>query len=230
MKIGIIIGIVVVIVTVYVLVSMTNNNTKKSTEMENGVVTNDEDPPIDEYYESLLADESLSIATVAGGCFWCMEGPFESMDGVKEAVTGFSGGTGEQPTYDEVAAGATDYREAVQIFYDSSKVTYQELLDTFFLQIDPTDEGGQFADRGHQYTTAIYYRTKNEEDAALNIVELLNNSGKYEKPIVTEVLSFNSFYAAEEYHQDFYKQSSTRYKQYKIGSGRQGYIEKNIDQ
>ncbi len=173
----------------------------------------------------LRARTDLKTATFAGGCFWCMEGPFESVDGVVEVVSGFSGGMIDHPSYKQVVSGGTGHRESVQIFYDPTKVTFDLLLERFWKQIDPTDSGGQFADRGDHYTTAIFYHDEEQKNTAEEQIAQLNISGLHEKPIVTQVLSFTSFYLAEDYHQDFYQKSSEYYKQYKKGSGREGYIE-----
>lgn len=178
-----------------------------------------------EEYQQLQSREDLTVATLAGGCFWCMEGPFEAIDGVEEVMSGFSGGTKENPTYNEVAGGMTDYREAVQIFYDPDKVEYKMLLETYFWQIDPTDDDGQFSDRGMQYTTAIFYHSQEEKAAAETYIQELNQSGRYDKPIVTQVISYTNFYPAGDDHQDFYQKQSDYYKRYSEGSGRTGYIE-----
>lgn len=169
----------------------------------------------------------LEIATLSGGCFWCMEAPFEQNEAVAEVISGFAGGQVSNPSYEQVVAGGTGHREAVQVFFDPKKISYKEILDIFFLQIDPTDEGGQFADRGFQYTTAIYFHSQAQEEVAKQKIAELNNSGKYKKPVVTKVEPYINFFPAEGYHQDFYKNSAERYKQYKKGSGRQDYIEQN---
>ena len=165
-------------------------------------------------------------ATFAGGCFWCMEPPFENLDGVFEVVSGYSGGPEENPTYQEVSAGATGHREVVQVVYDPSKVSYEELLEVFWRQIDPTDSGGQFADRGNQYETAIYYYDEEQRTLAEKSRNELAQSGRFDRPIVTEILAAGAFYPAEDYHQDYYKKNSTHYKRYRKGSGREGYLEK----
>ena len=164
-------------------------------------------------------------ATFAGGCFWCMEPPFENLDGVFEVVSGYAGGEEENPTYQEVSAGMTGHREVVQVVYDPSKVTYEELLEVFWRQIDPTDSGGQFADRGNQYETAFYHDEEQKILAERSRDELAQ-SGRFERPIVTEILPAGAFYPAEDYHQDYYKKNSTHYKRYRKGSGREGYLEK----
>jgi peptide methionine sulfoxide reductase msrA/msrB len=170
---------------------------------------------------------NYSVATFAGGCFWCMEPAFENMEGVAEAISGYTGGTEVDPTYEEVASGSTGHREAAQIYYDPEKVSYEELLETFWLNIDPTDPGGQFADRGHQYKTAIFYNNESERLAAEKSKKALEESGRYDKPIVTEILPAGKFYDAEEYHQDYYLKQSTRYNSYKRFSGREAFVKEN---
>jgi peptide methionine sulfoxide reductase msrA/msrB len=170
---------------------------------------------------------NLQKATFAGGCFWCMEGPFEAEEGVSEAISGYAGGEEENPTYEEVVSGKTGHREAVQIVYDPHIISYERLLEIYWKQIDPTDDGGQFADRGFQYTTAVFFHTKEQKLLAEESKNALQESGIYNELIVTDVLPYLSFYPAEEYHQDFYKHSAERYGQYKKGSGRAGYISEN---
>ncbi len=164
-------------------------------------------------------------ATFAGGCFWCMEPPFENLDGVVEVVSGYSGGAEENPTYQEVSAGMTGHREVIQVVYDPDKVSYEELLDIFWRQIDPTDSEGQFADRGNQYETAIYFHDDEQKMLAEKSRDELAQSGRFDRPIVTEILAAGPFYPAEDYHQDYYKKNSTHYKRYRKGSGREGYLE-----
>lgn len=176
------------------------------------------------YYEELMSTADLSKATFSGGCFWCMEGPFESMEGVEEVISGFAGGKEENPTYKQVVSGTTGHRESVQVFYDPTKVRYQQLLEIYWRQIDPTDAGGQFADRGEHYTTAIFYHDEAQRQEADKQILSLNESGIYDGPIVTKVLPYSTFYPAEDYHQDFYKKSSEHYKSYAEGSGRTDYI------
>ncbi len=169
--------------------------------------------------------QPTEVATFAGGCFWCMEGPFEKLDGVTEVVSGYSGGDVENPSYEEVSSGETEHLESVQVHYDPSKVTYAELLNVYWKQIDPTDAGGQFADRGEQYTTAIFYHDEEQRELA----ERSKNevAEKFDESIATEIRPFESFYEAEDYHQDFYKKNSVRYKTYKRLSGRQSFITAN---
>jgi len=170
--------------------------------------------------------DDATVATFAGGCFWCMEGPFEAEEGVYESVAGYAGGTSENPTYEQVASGSTDFREGVQVYYDPSKVSYERLLEIYFRQIDPTDDGGQFADRGDHYRTAVFYHSPAEKEATEQHIQKLDAEGLYNGPIVTDVLPFTTFYPAEEKHQDFYKKSAEYYQRYKVGSGRDPFLER----
>jgi len=169
--------------------------------------------------------ENLETATFAGGCFWCMEPPFEVLEGVKNVITGYTGGEMENPAYEEVSSGKTGHYEAVQVTYDSNKINYERLLDVYWRQINPTDERGQFADQGSQYKTAILYHNQMQKDLAEKSKLTLNNSGKFDKPIATQILPYKAFYKAEDYHQDYYKTNADRYKYYKQGSGRETYLE-----
>lgn len=169
-------------------------------------------------------NQYLEKATFAGGCFWCMEPPFEKLDGVIKVISGYAGGHKDNPTYEEVSAGHTGHVEAVQILYDPSKITYEELLHVFWRQIDPTDPDGQFVDRGSQYRTVIFYHSERQKELAEQSKLLLEQSGRFKTPIVTEILPFTIFYPAEEYHQDFYKKHPWRYKFYRYNSGRDQYI------
>lgn len=176
-------------------------------------------------YSQLQDNKDLRVATFAGGCFWCMEGPFQEQDGVEEVIAGFAGGQEKDPNYELVVSGTTDHRESVQVFFNPEKITYKELLDTYWLQIDPTDPGGQFADRGNHYTTAIFYHDEEQRKTAEESKGERSESGKYEKEIVTEVLPFSTFYPAEDYHQDYYLKQADKYSRYEILSGRQKYKE-----
>lgn len=169
--------------------------------------------------------DALEKATFAGGCFWCMEPPYEKLDGVKEVISGYTGGHKENPTYEEVSSDTTGHAEAVEIIYDPSKISYAELLDVFWRQINPTDADGQFADRGSSYRTAIFYHSEEQKRLAEASRDRIMNSGRFGKPIVTEILPAARFYRAEEYHQDYYKKNPIRYKIYRFGSGRDHYLE-----
>ena len=166
----------------------------------------------------------LAKATFAGGCFWCMEKPFEKLDGVVDVVSGYTGGTSQNPTYGDYYAGG--HIEAVQIKYDPNKVTYNQLLDIFWRQIDPTDPGGQFVDRGKGYSTAIFYHSNEQEQLAKNSKNTMQERMIYSKPIVTPLIPATEFYPAEEYHQDYYKKNPIRYNYYRSRSGRDDFLEK----
>jgi len=166
----------------------------------------------------------LETATFAGGCFWCIESDFEKVDGVVEVISGYTGGHTDNPTYESVSSGETGHVEAVQVSYDPSKVTYKAILDIFWRHIDPTDPGGQFADRGSQYRTAIFYHNEEQKMLAEQSKEELNTIGKFEKPVVTEIVQFSKFHRAEEYHQDYYKTCPIPYKNYRFNSGRDQFL------
>jgi peptide methionine sulfoxide reductase msrA/msrB len=168
-------------------------------------------------------------AVFAGGCFWCIEAAFEAQPGIVSAVSGYSGGTTTSPTYEAVAGGHTDHKEAVEITYDPSAVSYKDLVDHFLKQIDPTDDEGQFADKGNHYKTAIFYETDNERNIAETALSELASSGMFDKPIVTKVLERGIFYPAEEHHQDYFKKNAFRYGLYYEGSGRKSFTEKLWD-
>ena len=171
-----------------------------------------------------ILDDNMSKATFAGGCFWCMEAAYEGMEGVKDVISGYSGGHKENPTYMQVVSGKTGHLEAVQMIYDPSIVTYEQLLDTFWRQINPTDDGGQFSDRGSQYRTAIFHHDEEQKRLADKSKKDMDESGKFDKPIVTEVRALTNFYVAEEYHQDYAQKRTRRYQLYVKASGRKGYI------
>jgi peptide methionine sulfoxide reductase msrA/msrB len=167
-----------------------------------------------------------ATAVFAGGCFWCMESALEKVDGVYDVVSGYAGGEDSDPSYDEVSAGRTGHREVVRVRYDPTKVEYARLLDAFWSEIDPTDDGGQFADRGDQYRTAIFYHDEEQRQLAQQSKDELARSGRFDRPIVTEILPAGPFYPAEDYHQDFYKKSPARYESYRDNSGRTGFLER----
>lgn len=175
---------------------------------------------------NVSAQTKLEKATFAGGCFWCMEHPFEKLNGVVEVIAGYTGGHKDNPTYEEVTSGTTGHVEAVQIIYDPAIIRYSDLLNMFWQQIDPTDPGGQFVDRGSQYRTAIFYHSDEQKRLAEISKEKLNKSGKYNKQIVTEIIQATKFYKAEDYHQDYYKRCPLPYKFYRRASGRDQYIGK----
>lgn len=179
--------------------------------------------------ESIMTNQ-LDYATFAGGCFWCMVSPFDEQPGIKEVVSGYTGGHTENPTYEEVCSDTTGHYEAVQITYDPSVFPYKKLLDLFWQQIDPTDEGGQFNDRGLSYRTAIFYHTDEQKKLAEASKAELESSGRFQKPIVTKILPASAFYKAEEKHQNYYKKNTFHYNLYKEGSGRARFIRENWKQ
>ncbi len=172
-----------------------------------------------------LSPTSLSSAVFAGGCFWCVEADFEKLTGVSEVVSGYAGGNEPNPTYRQVSSGSTGHRESVKVLYDSSKVSYAELVDYFWKHVDPTDPDGQFVDRGKQYRSAIFYSTETERRVAENSKKMLEESGIFKRPIVTEIIPLNQFYPAEDYHQDYYRKNPIRYRFYRSGSGRDDFLE-----
>lgn len=165
-------------------------------------------------------------ATFAGGCFWCMVAPFEDLPGIIEVVSGYTGGHKENPTYEEVCSDTTGHVEAVQITYNPDIFPYEKLLELYWQQIDPTDAGGQFHDRGQSYQTAIFYHTEEQRQLAEASKADLAASGRFDKPIVTPILLTKPFYAAEEYHQNYHKKNPGHYKRYRKGSGREDFLEK----
>jgi peptide methionine sulfoxide reductase msrA/msrB len=171
--------------------------------------------------ESKMQNE---LATFAGGCFWCMVKPFDEQPGIMKIVSGYTGGHTENPTYEEVCSDTTGHYEAVQITFDQSVFSYERLLELYWQQIDPTDEGGQFGDRGDSYRTAIFYHTDEQKQMAEQSKQRLEESGHFVKRIVTPIMPANPFFKAEDYHQDFYKKSPVHYQQYQSGSGRVKFI------
>ncbi len=172
----------------------------------------------------LMSDGSSAQATFAGGCFWCMEPPFEKLEGVKSVISGYSGGHVVRPNYRQVTSGATGHAESVQVTYDPSVVSYEKLLDVYWRQLDPTDPDGSFVDRGSQYRPVIFYHDAEQQRLAVQSKQVLDRSGRYPKPIVAEIVPLEDFYPAEDYHQDYYKVSRIRYKYYRYNSGRDQYL------
>lgn len=168
--------------------------------------------------------ETTEVATFAGGCFWCMEPPFEKLKGVSAVISGYTGGKKENPTYEEVSSGVTGHVEAIQVFYDPELISYYELLEVFWKQVNPTDINGQFVDRGEQYKSAIFYHNEGQKRLAEKSKKELNKSGRFNEPIATEIVKFDKFYPAEEYHQDYYRKNPIKYKFYRYASGRDKYI------
>ena len=170
--------------------------------------------------------DGLKVATFAGGCFWCTESDFEKVEGVKEAVSGYTGGRTEHPSYGEVSGGGTGHTEAIQVYFDPGVVTYNQLLDVFWRHINPTDPGGQFVDRGSQYRSEIFYHNDTQKQLAERSKKELEASMIFDTPVVTPITRFEKFYPAEKYHQDYYKKNPLRYKYYRWGSGRDQFLQK----
>jgi peptide methionine sulfoxide reductase msrA/msrB len=167
-----------------------------------------------------------AVATFAGGCFWCMEPPFEKLEGVESVVSGYTGGSEKDPTYKQVSAGETGHAEVVRVTYDPNKISYVKLLDVFWHNIDPTTADRQFVDEGRQYRSAIFFHDAGQEKLARESMANLEKSGVFGAPIVTEIVPAGAFYPAEEYHQDYYKKSTVKYKYYRYRSGRDEYLKK----
>ncbi|PSR57248.1 peptide-methionine (S)-S-oxide reductase [Adhaeribacter arboris] len=173
-------------------------------------------------------NKSYELATFAGGCFWCMVKPFDQWPGVIKVVSGYTGGTIPNPTYEQVCSDRTGHYEAVQITFNPSLISYDEILTTFWQSIDPTDPGGQFGDRGSSYKTAIFYHTEEQKAAAEKSKAELEVNGPFKgTPIVTPILPAKPFYPAENYHQDYYKKNPMHYQRYSVGSGRAGFLERH---
>ncbi len=164
-------------------------------------------------------------ATFAGGCFWCIEAPFEGIDGIISVVSGYAGGREKNPTYSQVSGGKTSHKEAVQVTFDPDIISYTEIIDIFWKLYDPTDEGGSFYDRGSQYESAIFFHNQQQKSVAEASKKALDQSGIFEEPIVTPVVKFTNFYPAEDYHQDYYEKQPKEYKAYRTGSGRDRFID-----
>lgn len=167
-----------------------------------------------------VGDGPVATATFAGGCFWCMEPPFDAIDGVVSTTSGYIGGHQKNPTYRAVSAGRTGHAEAVEVRYDPSRVTYAELLEVFWRNIDPVAKGRQFCDRGSQYRSGIFYHDKEQERLARESKTRLSGTGRFDEPITTEITQADTFYAAEDYHQDYYLKNPLRYKFYRYQCGR----------
>ena len=170
-------------------------------------------------------EKQYQLATFAGGCFWCMVKPFDKWPGVIKVISGYTGGEMKNPTYQQVCSDMTGHYEAVQITFDPAVISYPEILSVFWQQIDPTDAGGQFADRGSSYQTAIFYHNQEQKEQAEESKKEMERSGVFNGPIVTPILPAKPFYPAEEYHQDYYKKNPSHYQRYSIGSGRAGFLE-----
>jgi peptide-methionine (S)-S-oxide reductase len=166
------------------------------------------------------ATSGQAIATFAGGCFWCMEPPYDELDGVISTTSGYTGGHKQKPTYEEVSAGTTGHTEAVQVVYDPQRITYERLLKVFWRNIDPVTANAQFCDHGTQYRSGIFYHDAAQRRLAEESKRALDASGRFKAPIVTEIVAAGTFYPAEEYHQDYYQKNPIRYKFYRAGCGR----------
>ncbi len=164
--------------------------------------------------------DSYARTTFAGGCFWCMEPPYDRLDGVIETISGFSGGHVSNPSYEDVVRGGTGHREVVQVIYDPAVVDYETLLEVFWLNIDPLDDGGQFCDRGSAYRTAIFAHDADQLQKARASLDALERSGRFDESIVTPVIEFENFYPAEDYHQGYYRKNPVRYRYYRWRCGR----------
>ncbi len=175
---------------------------------------------------SKINTSTSQVATFAGGCFWCVESTFSKLNGVLRVSSGYIGGDPGDANYDRVSMGTTGHYEAIEINYEPSTISYAELLETYFREIDPTDADGQFADRGSQYKAAIFYHNARQKDLAQKAIEQLNSNKSFEKDVVVEVKEATEFFPAEEYHQDYYKKQPVHYSAYRIGSGRQGFVDK----
>ena len=171
----------------------------------------------------MVHESNSAVATFGGGCFWCMVQPFEKTPGVINVIAGYAGGTGANPTYEDYAQ--KGYVEVIQVTYDPKSVTYDQLLDIFWKQIDPTDAGGQFYDRGPQYRPVIFYHTSEQKEQVIKSMEQLEKSKRFSKKIATDILAYTNFYPAEQYHQEYYKKNPERYKAYRTGSGRDAFLQ-----
>jgi peptide methionine sulfoxide reductase msrA/msrB len=173
-----------------------------------------------------MSDDTAKLekAIFAGGCFWCMEKPFEGLEGVSAVISGYTGGKTRNPDYGNYGAGG--HIEAVEIVFDPTKISYRQLLDVYWRQVDPTDDGGQFVDRGHSYTTAIFYLDDEQRRLAEESKRALVEKDIFKKPIITPIIAASEFFAAEEYHQDYYRKNPIRYKYYRYGSGRDRFLDK----
>ena len=165
-------------------------------------------------------DENLKVATFAGGCFWCMEPPFDKVDGVTATTSGYTGGHTVNPTYEQVSSGTTGHAESLQVTYDPARVSYEKLLEVYWHNIDPLARDRQFCDAGEQYRSAIFYHDEEQKRLAEASRQALEQSGRFKQPIVTQIVPAGPFYPAEDYHQDYYKKNPIRYKFYRYGCGR----------
>ncbi|PMK03211.1 methionine sulfoxide reductase [Vibrio sp. 10N.261.55.A7] len=170
--------------------------------------------------------DNVKVATLAGGCFWCTESDLEALDGVVDVVSGYSGGTLENPTYKQISSGKTGHIESISVTYDADKVTYEEILDQLLRHIDPTDDQGSFVDRGRHYRPAIFYHNDEQKTVAENFLQQVEELNIFKEPLKVELIEFEKFWPAENYHQDYYKRNKIRYKYYRYNSGRDQYLDK----
>jgi len=178
------------------------------------------------YAQSSIEESDYRSATFAGGCFWCMEPPFDKLDGVISTTSGYAGGHVPNPTYKQVSAGSTGHAEVVQVVYDPEKISYRELLNVFWRNVDPLDSSGQFCDRGNQYRTAVFYHDEEQLRLAEQSKAAFERSGRFSRSVATEIVPLNgNFYSAEEYHQDYYIKNPLRYKYYRTACGRDRRLE-----
>lgn len=175
-------------------------------------------------WDVMNVEKNQLKATFAGGCFWCMQPPFRNIEGVTRVISGYAGGNKANPTYEEVSSGTTGHLESVQVTYDPEKISYDMLLDVFWRQIDPTDPRGQFADKGSQYHTAIFYHDEEQKRLAEASKKKIDESRRFDRPVVTEIRPYTNFYPAEEYHQDYDRKKPGQYAIYKSMSGRESFI------
>jgi len=173
--------------------------------------------------ESNRDSMAMAKATFAGGCFWCMEPPYDELEGVTSTISGYTGGTKKNPTYEQVSAGTTGHTEAVEITYDPKKISFEKLLDVFWRNIDPLTANAQFCDSGSQYRSAIFYHDQTQKTLAEASKKRLQD--RFKQPIVTEIVRASEFYPAEDYHQDYYKKNPIRYKVYRYGCGRDSRLQ-----
>lgn len=175
--------------------------------------------------ELTMIDEDLAYATFAGGCFWCTESDFENLPGVEAVISGYSGGHVEDPSYEQVSRGDTGHLEVIQIRYDPERISYERLLERFWRSFDPTDDGGSFVDRGSQYTSAVFYHDEEQKRVAEASKKELDESGIFDRPVITPIRPFEKFYPAEDYHQNYFLTHPERYKYYRRASGRDQFLE-----
>lgn len=177
--------------------------------------------------KNLMTKDNFEKATFAGGCFWCMVKPFDSLPGIESVISGYTGGHVENPTYEQVTTGTTGHTEAVQITFNPELFPYEKLVEVYWQQTDPTDPNGQFVDQGNSYRPAIFFHNEEQKEKAEASKAELAASGRFSKPIITPIEPAQVFYPAEEYHQDFYRKSNAHYTRYRQASGREGFIDKH---